>query len=146
MDEKKDIAGLCKEKGLRLTAPRQAIARVLSEASDHPDALEIHRRVTAIDPGIAIATVYRTLSILEENGILERHSFGNGPARFETADQEHHDHLINLETGTITEFRSDKIERLQEEIARKHGFEIVGHKLEIYVRPLKRARGRKNAG
>jgi Fur family ferric uptake transcriptional regulator len=146
MDEKKDIVGLCKQKGLRLTAPRQAIAKVLSEASDHPDALEIHRRVTAIDPGIAIATVYRTLSILEDNGILERHSFGNGPARFETADQEHHDHLINMETGTIIEFRSDEIERLQEEIARKHGFEIVGHKLEIYVKPLKRTRGPKKAG
>jgi len=134
----KDIATLCKDYGLRLTSPRKIIMQVLSEADDHPDAVELHRRSSKIDPGISIATVYRTLNLLEEKGILEKHTFGDGPARFESAEQEHHDHLIDIETGDVVEFRSDEIERLQEEIARKHGFEIVNHKLEIYVRPLKR--------
>ncbi|GEO87343.1 transcriptional repressor [Ciceribacter naphthalenivorans] len=110
---------------------------ILAQSDDHPDAVELHRRVTKVDPGIAIATVYRTLNLLQEKGILEKHTFGDGPARFESAEQEHHDHLINTETGEVIEFRSDEIERLQEEIARRHGFEIVSHKLEIYVRPLK---------
>lgn len=133
---KKDFATLCKENGLRLTSARQVIMQILSEATDHPDAVELHRRVVAIDPGISIATVYRTVSLLEDKGVLERHSFGNGRARYEPAAQEHHDHLINVETGDVTEFRSDEIERLQEEIARKHGFTIVSHRLEIYVKPL----------
>jgi Fur family ferric uptake transcriptional regulator len=133
-----DIAALCKERGLRLTLPRKVIMRVLSESDDHPDAVELHRRATRIDPGIAIATVYRTLNLLQEKGILEKHTFGDGRARFESAEQEHHDHLINVETGDVIEFRSDEIERLQEEIARKHGFEIVSHKLEIYVRRKKK--------
>lgn len=134
----KDIATFCRENGLRLTGPRKIIMQVLSEATDHPDAVELHRRVGRIDPGIAIATVYRTLNLLEEKGVLEKHTFGDGRARFESAGQEHHDHLINVETGDVIEFRSDEIERLQEEIARKHGFSIVSHKLEIYVRPLKK--------
>lgn len=138
-----DIAGLCKEHGLRLTAPRRVIVKVLGESTDHPDAIELHRRVTRIDPGISIATVYRTLNLLQEKGVLERHNFGNGPARFETADQEHHDHLINIDTGDVIEFRSDEIERIQEEIARRHGFEIVSHRLEIYVRPAGRKQSRK---
>lgn len=136
----KDIADLCKEHGLRLTGPRKVIMQVLAESSDHPDAVELHRRVSEISPGVAIATVYRTLSLLEEKGVLEKHTFGDGRARFETADQEHHDHLINVETGDVIEFRSDEIERLQEEIARQHGFDIVSHRLEIYVRPSKKAR------
>jgi len=133
-----DIAALCRKHGLRLTSPRKVIMQVLSESDDHPDAVELHRRVTRIDPGIAIATVYRTLSLFQEKGILEKHTFGDGRARFESAEQEHHDHLINVETGDVIEFRSDEIERLQEEIAQKHGFEIVSHKLEIYVRPRKK--------
>jgi Fur family ferric uptake transcriptional regulator len=132
-----DIAARCKEHGLRLTGPRRVIIRVLAEAEDHPDAVELHRRVTKIDPGVAMATVYRTLKLFEENGVLERHTFGDGPARFESAGNEHHDHLINIETGDVIEFRSDEIERLQEEIACKLGFSIIGHKLEIYVKPLK---------
>lgn len=132
-----DITTLCKEHGLRLTSPRRVIMQVLSESDDHPDAVELHRRATRIDPSIAIATVYRTLNLLQEKGILEKHTFGDGRARFESAEREHHDHLINVETGDVVEFRSDEIERLQEEIARKHGFEIVSHKLEIYVRPKK---------
>lgn len=136
-----DAVALCKEYGLRLTGPRKVIMRVLSESIDHPDVVELHRRATAIDPGIAIATVYRTVNLLQEKGILEKHIFADGRARFETAEQEHHDHFINVETGDVVEFRSEEIERLQEEIAKKHGFEIVSHKLEIYVKP----RGKKAA-
>jgi Fur family ferric uptake transcriptional regulator len=136
MHFKKDIAALCKENGLRLTGPRKVIMQVLSASSDHPDAVELHRRVSEIDPGIAIATVYRTVNLLQEKGVLEKHTFGDGRARFESADHEHHDHLINVETGDVIEFRSDEIERLQEEIARQHGFTIVSHKLQIYVKPI----------
>lgn len=140
MHFKKDIAALCKENGLRLTGPRKIIMQVLSASSDHPDAVELHRRVSEIDPGIAIATVYRTVNLLQEKGVLEKHTFGDGRARFESADQEHHDHLINVETGDVIEFRSDEIERLQEEIARQHGFTIVSHRLEIYVKPIDKKR------
>lgn len=139
----KDIATLCKENGLRLTGPRRILMEVLAQSDDHPDAVELHRRVTQIDPGIAIATVYRTLNLLQEKGILEKHTFGDGPARFESAEQEHHDHLINVDTGDVIEFRSDEIERIQEEIARQHGFSIVSHRLEIYVKPLKTSGKRK---
>ncbi|MBN9455277.1 MAG: transcriptional repressor [Bosea sp.] len=142
MQFKSDIAAVCREHGLRLTGPRQVIMQVLSESADHPDAVELHKRATAIDPGIAIATIYRTLSLLEEKGILERHTFADGRARFESAEREHHDHLIDVESGNVVEFRSEEIEKLQEEIARRHGFEIVSHKLEIYVRPLKPRRRR----
>jgi Fur family ferric uptake transcriptional regulator len=139
----KDIAQLCKEHGLRLTEPRKIIMRVLLDSTDHPDAIELHRRVSKIDRGIAIATVYRTLSMLRDKGVLERHTFADGRARYEAADHEHHDHLINVDTGDVVEFRSDEIERLQEEIARAHGFEIVSHRLEIYVKPLKKAAKRR---
>lgn len=138
MHFKQDIAALCKEHGLRLTGPRKIIMKVLSEATDHPDVVELHRRVSAIDRGIAVATVYRTVNLLQDKGILERHTFADGRARYEPAKQEHHDHLINVETGDVIEFRSDEIERLQEEIASKHGFAIVSHRLEIYVKPLGR--------
>lgn len=120
---------------MRLTAPRRIIMRVALESSDHPDVPELHRRVARIDPDIAIATVYRTVSLLEEKGILKRHTFADGRARYETADQGHHDHFINLETGDVIEFYSEEIERLQEEIARRHGYEIISHKLELYVIP-----------
>ena len=141
-----DIAALCREHGLRLTGPRKVIMRVLAESSDHPDAVELHRRVNQISPGVAIATIYRTLALLEDKGILEKHTFADGRARFESAAQEHHDHLINVETGDVIEFRSDDIERLQEEIARRHGFDIVSHKLEIYVRPARKTRRRPRKG
>lgn len=126
-----------KEAGLRLTGPRRVIMQVLSEASDHPDAVELHRRVTAIEPTISLATVYRTVNLLREKGILERHTFSDGRARYETVPREHHDHLIDVETGDVIEFQSPEIERLQEEIARRHGFKIVSHRLEIYVRARK---------
>jgi Fur family ferric uptake transcriptional regulator len=129
-----DIEAFCKKHDLRLTAARRVILQVLLGADDHPDATELHRRVTAIAPGVSLATVYRTLSVLEEKGALERHSFGDGAARFEPAQLQHHDHLIDVDTGQVIEFSSEEIERLQEEVARKHGFEIVSHKLEIYVR------------
>ena len=143
MKSSKDLASLCKELNLRLTRPRKIILDILAGSTDHPDANELHRRVTAVDPGISLATVYRTVKLLQDKGILERHTFVDGRARYETVDQEHHDHLIDIETGDVIEFRSDAIERLQEDIARQHGFEIVSHRLEIYVRPLKHRRNRK---
>jgi len=107
------------------------------ESEDHPDAVDLHRQVKRLEPSISLATVYRTLKLLKEKGVLAKHSFGDGPARFEPAAQEHHDHLINVETGDIIEFRSDEIEQIQEEIARRYGFSIVSHRLEIYAKPLK---------
>ncbi len=131
-----DIEQLCKSNSLRLTRPRRIIMEALAESTDHPDAIELHRRVAAIEPGIAIATVYRTVALLEEKGILERHTFADGRARYETAVREHHDHLIDVETGDVVEFQSDEIEQLQKEIARRYGYRIVSHRLEIYVTPL----------
>lgn len=129
------LAELCKRKGMRLTGQRRVILKVLSESPDHPDAEELHRRVSRVAPGISIATVYRTVNTLENHGLIERHSFADGRARYEASDSEHHDHFINVETDEVIEFRCDEIERLQEKIASDHGFEIVGHRLEIYVRP-----------
>jgi Fur family ferric uptake transcriptional regulator len=136
---------LCLKKGLRLTGPRRVILDVLAKATDHPDAIEVHRRASLIDPSIAIATVYRTVRLLEDSGILESHAFGDGRTRYEPAHREHHDHLINIETGDVIEFRSDEIERLQEEIARAHGFEIISHRFEIFVKPLKAGKRKKPA-
>ena len=132
----KEIETLCRENGLRLTGPRRVIMQVLKESVDHPDVVELHRRVGRLDAGISLATVYRTVNLLQEKGLLEKHIFADGRARFETAGQMHHDHLIDVESGDVTEFYSAEIERLQEEIARRHGYAIVSHKLEIYVRPL----------
>lgn len=128
---------LCRDKGMRLTGPRRVILRVLAAATDHPDAEELHRRVAAVEPGINIATVYRTMNILAEHGLIERHSFADGRARYEAGGGEHHDHFVNLDTNEVIEFRCDEIERLQHKIAAEQGFEIVGHRLEIYVRPRK---------
>ncbi|MBL3594425.1 transcriptional repressor [Rhodovulum sulfidophilum] len=127
----------CRRHGLRITGQRRVILEVLDASGDHPDVEELHRRVAAIEPGINIATVYRTMNKLAEKGLIERHMFEDGRLRYEPAPEQHHDHFINLETGEVVEFRSDEIERLQEEIARKHGFEIVSHKLELYVRARK---------
>lgn len=125
---------LCREKGLRMTGPRRVIVDVLASSGDHPDVVELHRRATAIEPKIAIATVYRTMKLFEENGIAARHAFADGRRRFETMDHAHHDHLIDVDSGEVTEFHSEAIENLQEEIARRHGYEIVSHRLEILVR------------
>ena len=120
--------------GVRITRQRTAVLRVLAEADDHPDANELHRRAYAIDKSVSLATVYRTLGILEQRGVVHRHVFENAPARFETTDMPHHDHIIDIETGSIIEFRSEKIEKLQAEIASELGYELVRHRLELYCR------------
>ncbi len=130
------IEKLCVDKGLRMTEQRRVIARVLSEAHDHPDAEELHRRAAAIDPRISIATVYRTVRLFEEAGILERHDFRDGRSRYEEAPEEHHDHLIDLSTGKVVEFRDEEIERLQQAIAERLGYKLVDHRLELYGRPI----------
>ena len=125
---------------MRMTDQRRIIARVLSDAEDHPDVEEVHRRVSSIDDGISLSTVYRTVRLFEEAGILERHDFGEGRSRYEQVASEHHDHLIDLETGNVIEFRNEEIERLQERVARELGYRLVGHKLELYATPLKQRR------
>jgi Fur family ferric uptake transcriptional regulator len=125
---------LCLDKGLRMTDQRRVIARVLSEAIDHPDVDQVYRRASAIDPRISIATVYRTVRLFEEANILERHDFGDGRARYEEAPSEHHDHLIDVQTGEVVEFRNEEIEQIQKRIAAELGFELVGHRLELYGR------------
>jgi Fur family transcriptional regulator, ferric uptake regulator len=140
---KPELEALLKSNGFRLTAPRRVILQVLAEMIDHPDVDELHKRVSEIDPEIGIATVYRTVKMLDDLGILERHTFADGRTRYETIDNEHHDHMVNVTTGEIIEFRSDEIERLQEEVARKHGFRIVSHRFELYVEPLVKKAGGK---
>jgi Fur family transcriptional regulator, ferric uptake regulator len=134
------IEQLCADKRLRMTGQRRVIARVLSEAKDHPDVEEVHRRAHAVDPRISLSTVYRTLRLFETEGILERHDFGAGRGRYEAAARTHHDHLIDLETGRVIEFSNDQIERLQQRVAQELGFQLVGHKLELYGVPTKRPR------
>ncbi len=126
------IEKLCVEKGLRMTGQRRVIARVLSEANDHPDAEELHRRASSIDPHISIATVYRTVRLLEESGILERHDFRDGRSRYEEMPDEHHDHLIDVQTGKVIEFHNDQIEELQRLVAEKLGYKLIDHRLELY--------------
>lgn len=131
------IERLCIEKGLRMTEQRRTIARVLSHADDHPDAEELHRRAAAEDNRISLATVYRTVRLFEEAGIIERHDFRDGRSRYEEAPEDHHDHLIDLNTGDVIEFVDEEIERLQEAIARKLGYKLVDHRLELYGVRLK---------
>ena len=126
---------LCIDKGLRMTEQRRVIARVLSDSADHPDVEAVHRRATEIDPKISIATVYRTLRLFEEANILARHDFGDGRARYEEATSDHHDHLIDVQTGRVIEFRNEKIEQLQREIAEHLGYKLVGHRLELFAVP-----------
>ena len=139
MNRKIDVEALCHEKGLRITEQRRVIAQVLSDATDHPDVEELHRRAAAIDPGISIATVYRTVRLFEEAGIIERHDFRDGRSRYEEVGDDHHDHLIDLKSGEVVEFVNDEIERLQEAIARKLGYKLVDHRLELYGVPLSSA-------
>lgn len=136
-----DIEALCHAKGLRITEQRRIIARVLSHSQDHPDVEELHRRASEIDRNISIATVYRTVRLFEEAGILERHDFRDGRSRYEPTPDEHHDHLINLESGEVIEFHNEKLEKLQIEIAESLGFRLVDHRLELYGYPLKDTRG-----
>ena len=126
----------CIEKNMKMTEQRRVIARVLSVSKDHPDVEEVHRRAIKIDTRISIATVYRTVRLWEEFGILDRHDFGDGRSRYEEVTDEHHDHLINVKSGNVIEFQNAEIEALQESIARKHGMELVGHKLELYGVPI----------
>lgn len=140
------IAELCATHGLRMTAPRRIITRILDEAGDHPDAEELHRRAAAIDPRIALSTVYRTVRLLAEAGILERHEFRDGRARYESASHEHHDHLVDISTGGVIEFRSPEIEELQARIARDLGYRITGHRLQLFGLPLKANRRKQAAG
>ena len=133
-----DIEALCQAKGLRITEQRRVIARVLSESRDHPDVEELHRRASAVDKGISIATVYRTVRLFEEAGILERHDFRDGRSRYEPTPDEHHDHLINIESGDVIEFHDEELEKLQNAIAERLGFRLVDHRLELYGVPLKK--------
>ena len=126
----------CIDKGMKMTDQRRVIARVLSEAHDHPDVEEVYRRSTEIDPRISIATVYRTVRLFEEADILERHDFGDGRARYEESVEDHHDHLIDVQSGKVIEFTSPEIEALQRKIAESYGFRLVGHRLELYGVPL----------
>ena len=126
------ILSRCEEKGLRLTEQRRVIASVLEQSRDHPDVDELHARSMAHDPKISLATVYRTVKLFEEEGILERHDFGYGRARYEDADRAHHDHLIDIESGKVIEFIDPEIEELQERIAAKLGYDLKGHRLELY--------------
>lgn len=130
------IEKLCVDKGMRMTEQRRVIARVVSGSHDHPDVEELHRRAVAVDPHISIATVYRTVRLFEEAGILERHDFRDGRSRYEEVPETHHDHLIDMKSGKVIEFVEPEIERLQHEIARKLGYKLVDHRLELYGVPL----------
>ena len=128
----------CIEKGMKMTEQRRVIARVLSDAADHPDVEEVHRRSTDIDSNISIATVYRTVRLFEEAGILDRHDFGDGRARYEAAPEAHHDHMIDVETGKVLEFVDPELEALQRQIAEKLGYRLVDHRMELYGVRLER--------
>ena len=130
------IENKCIEKGLKMTGQRRVIARVISESDDHPDVELLYNRAVAVDPHISIATVYRTVKLFEEAGITQRHDFGDGRARYEEADGEHHDHLIDLKTGKVIEFTNMEIEKLQKDIARKLGYKLVDHRLELFAVPI----------
>ncbi len=125
----------CIAKGMRMTEQRRVIARVLDASNDHPDVEELYRRASIVDPHISISTVYRTVRMFEDAGIIERHEFGDGRSRYETIPDEHHDHLIDLRSGKVIEFRDEEIERLQERIARRLGYRLVDHRLELYAVP-----------
>ncbi|KXG84423.1 Fur family transcriptional regulator [Agrobacterium bohemicum] len=137
IDLSKTLEELCAERGMRMTDQRRVIARVLQESEDHPDVEELYRRSSTVDPRISISTVYRTVKLFEDAGIIERHDFRDGRSRYETMPEEHHDHLIDLKNSVVIEFRSAEIEALQEKIAREHGFKLVDHRLELYGVPLK---------
>jgi Fur family ferric uptake transcriptional regulator len=129
------IEKLCIEKGMRMTDQRRVVARVLSAAVDHPDVEELYRRAHLVDPHISIATVYRTMRLFEDAGIVERHDFRDGRSRYEEATHDHHDHLINMKTGEVVEFVDEEIEKLQHAIAKRLGFKLVDHRLELYGVP-----------
>ena len=134
----KDIESKCLEKGVRLTEQRKLIAKTMSNSSDHPDVDELHQRVSKVDSRISIATVYRTVKLFEEAGIVEKHDFKGSKARYEQAKEEHHDHLIDVSSGEIIEFVNDDIEKLQKQVAEKLGYKLVDHRLELYASKIKK--------
>ena len=136
ISERRNIEALCAAKGMRMTEQRRTIARVLADSDDHPDVEELYRRCVKVDDRISISTVYRTVRLFEDSGIIERHDFREGRARYETSTEGHHDHLINLRNGEVIEFQSEEIERLQAEVARKLGYKLIDHRLELYAVPL----------
>ena len=133
-----DIENKCVKKGVRLTDQRKLVAKVMSDSEDHPDVDELHKRVVKIDSKISIATVYRTVKLFEEAGIVSKHDFKGNKARYEEAPQEHHDHLIDINTGEITEFVNEDIEKLQKQVAEKLGYKLVDHRLELYGSKIKK--------
>ena len=140
MTRRIDIEALCADKGLRITEQRKIIARVLGDSEDHPDVETLHSRAAAVDPNISIATVYRTVRLFEEAGILDRHDFGDGRSRYEAAPEAHHDHLIDVETGKVIEFVDPELEALQKVIAERLGFRLVDHRMELYGVAIDRKR------
>ena len=133
-----DIENKCIKKGVRLTDQRKLVAKIMSESDDHPDVDELHKRVSKLDSKISIATVYRTVKLFEESGIIAKHDFKGNKARYEQTTQEHHDHLIDINTGEITEFVNDDIEKLQKQVAAKLGYKLVDHRLELYGSKIKK--------
>ena len=133
-----EIESKCIKKGVRLTDQRKLVAQVLSESQNHPDVDELHKQVSKLDPKISIATVYRTVKLFEESGILAKHDFKGNKARYEQTSSEHHDHLIDINTGKITEFVNEDIEKLQKKVAEKLGFKLVDHRLELYGSKIKK--------
>jgi Fur family transcriptional regulator, ferric uptake regulator len=126
----------CAEKGMRMTEQRRVIAQVIEQADDHPDVEELYRRASTIDARISLSTVYRTLNLFEESGLVTKHDFKDGRARFEPIPDEHHDHLIDIRSGKVIEFRNEEIEAIQEVIAKRLGYRLVDHRLELYAIPL----------
>lgn len=133
-DRTEKMTAALRKAGIRVTRQRVALLSVLADADDHPDAVELHDRARLVEPTVSLATVYRTLSVLEGEGVVQRHAFEGGGARFETTHEDHHDHILDVDTGEVIEFQSDKIEQLQDEIARELGYEVVHHRLELYCR------------
>lgn len=140
MSEPSQLESLCLQKGMRMTEQRRVIARVLSESEDHPDVEELYRRASSIDNRISIATIYRTVRLFEEAGILERHDFRDGRSRYETISEEHHDHLIDVNSGKVVEFQNEEIEELQRKIAKDLGYKLVDHRMELYAVPLDKSK------
>ena len=134
--DRTNIEALCAAKGMRMTEQRRTIARVLAQSDDQPDVEELYRRCSKVDERISMSTVYRTVRLFEDAGIIERHDFREGRSRYETSTEGHHDHLINLRTGEVIEFQSEEIERLQAEVARRLGYKLMDHRLELYAVPL----------
>ena len=133
-----DIIARCEARGLRMTDQRRVVARVIGDAEDHPDVEELYARAAKVDPKISLATVYRTVKLFEEAGILEKHEFGDGRARYEDAERDHHDHLIDVNTGQVIEFVDPDIEALQEKIAARLGYRLIGHRLELLGVPTRK--------